>query len=263
MAGRVAAVVGAALYTLGWGLTGLALYHSGVFTQADGALVMIAAPMLGLGGTVAAALHSLGAVVALAAGIGVAWRAGRLVPKPGPGSADRASSPDAVAARVPAGDGAGAPAGGGLGPLPGPPPPDRATAAVVLDRGRRVIPGAGRRGRGARPARPRDDGRPGPGENRRVPEHPPSPPDAPPEPRDAAPAVAVATASPGVEEITDPDDPRIGDYRALTDVELRTRWEPPHGLFIAEGELVLRRALRAGLPAAVLPRRRQAGPPAP
>jgi tRNA G18 (ribose-2'-O)-methylase SpoU len=49
-----------------------------------------------------------------------------------------------------------------------------------------------------------------------------------------------------VELITDPDDQRIADYRALTDVELRTRWEPPHGLFIAEGELVLRRALRAG-----------------
>lgn len=48
------------------------------------------------------------------------------------------------------------------------------------------------------------------------------------------------------EPITDPADPRIADYRALTDVELRTRWEPPHGLFIAEGELVLRRALRAG-----------------
>jgi tRNA G18 (ribose-2'-O)-methylase SpoU len=46
--------------------------------------------------------------------------------------------------------------------------------------------------------------------------------------------------------ITDPDDERIADYRALTDVDLRTRWEPPHGLFIAEGELVLRRALRAG-----------------
>ncbi|HEX7745667.1 MAG TPA: RNA methyltransferase [Micromonosporaceae bacterium] len=52
-----------------------------------------------------------------------------------------------------------------------------------------------------------------------------------------------------VHEITDPDDPRIADYRALTDVELRTRWEPPHGLFIAEGELVLRRALRASYPA--------------
>jgi tRNA G18 (ribose-2'-O)-methylase SpoU len=46
--------------------------------------------------------------------------------------------------------------------------------------------------------------------------------------------------------ITDPDDPRIGDYRALTDLELRTRWEPPNGLFIAEGELVITRALRAG-----------------
>jgi tRNA G18 (ribose-2'-O)-methylase SpoU len=51
-----------------------------------------------------------------------------------------------------------------------------------------------------------------------------------------------------VELITDPADERIADYRALTDVELRTRWEPPHGLFIAEGELVLRRALRAGYP---------------
>src|SRR5215207_3264087 len=49
-----------------------------------------------------------------------------------------------------------------------------------------------------------------------------------------------------VELITDPADERIADYRALTDLELRTRWEPPHGLFIAEGELVLRRALRAG-----------------
>src|SRR5918998_2999696 len=51
---------------------------------------------------------------------------------------------------------------------------------------------------------------------------------------------------PVVHEITDPDDDRLGDYRALTDLELRTRWEPPNGLFIAEGELVLRRALRAG-----------------
>jgi tRNA G18 (ribose-2'-O)-methylase SpoU len=46
--------------------------------------------------------------------------------------------------------------------------------------------------------------------------------------------------------ITEPDDPRIADYRALTDLELRTRWEPPNGLFIAEGELVIHRALRAG-----------------
>lgn len=51
----------------------------------------------------------------------------------------------------------------------------------------------------------------------------------------------------GVAELlTDPDDPRLDDYRALTDLALRTRFEPPHGLFIAEGELVVRRALRAG-----------------
>jgi tRNA G18 (ribose-2'-O)-methylase SpoU len=47
------------------------------------------------------------------------------------------------------------------------------------------------------------------------------------------------------ELITDPDDPRLADYRALTDVDLRTKFEAPHGLFIAEGELVLRRALAA------------------
>jgi tRNA G18 (ribose-2'-O)-methylase SpoU len=43
-------------------------------------------------------------------------------------------------------------------------------------------------------------------------------------------------------------DPRLADYRALTDVELRRRTEPAHGIFIAEGELVIRRALRAGYP---------------
>jgi tRNA G18 (ribose-2'-O)-methylase SpoU len=48
------------------------------------------------------------------------------------------------------------------------------------------------------------------------------------------------------ELITDLDDARLADYRALTDVELRTKFEEPHGLFIGEGELVLRRALAAG-----------------
>jgi tRNA G18 (ribose-2'-O)-methylase SpoU len=47
-------------------------------------------------------------------------------------------------------------------------------------------------------------------------------------------------------EVTSADDERLADYHALTDVELRTRFEPPQGLFIAEGELVVRRALRAG-----------------
>jgi tRNA G18 (ribose-2'-O)-methylase SpoU len=46
--------------------------------------------------------------------------------------------------------------------------------------------------------------------------------------------------------VEDPDDPRLRDYTGLTDVELRRRREPAEGLFIAEGEKVIRRALQAG-----------------
>ena len=48
--------------------------------------------------------------------------------------------------------------------------------------------------------------------------------------------------------VDDIGDPRLADYRALTDVELRRRTEPAEGIFIAEGELVIRRALAAGYP---------------
>ncbi len=44
----------------------------------------------------------------------------------------------------------------------------------------------------------------------------------------------------------DPDDPRLRDYTDLTDVALRRIREPAEGLFIAEGEKVIRRALAAG-----------------
>ncbi|MEV6806516.1 RNA methyltransferase [Streptomyces sp. NPDC051132] len=46
--------------------------------------------------------------------------------------------------------------------------------------------------------------------------------------------------------VDDPDDPRLADYTDLTDVELRRRREPAEGLFIAEGEKVIRRAREAG-----------------
>ncbi|MFH8790117.1 TrmH family RNA methyltransferase [Streptomyces roseoverticillatus] len=46
--------------------------------------------------------------------------------------------------------------------------------------------------------------------------------------------------------IDDPADPRLHDYTGLTDVELRRRREPAEGLFIAEGEKVIRRARHAG-----------------
>lgn len=47
-------------------------------------------------------------------------------------------------------------------------------------------------------------------------------------------------------EITDPEDPRLADYRDLRDVELRKHLEAEHGLFLAEGEKVVRRAADAG-----------------
>lgn len=47
-------------------------------------------------------------------------------------------------------------------------------------------------------------------------------------------------------EITDPADPRLADYRDLRDVELRKHLEAQHGLFLAEGEKVVRRAVEAG-----------------
>ena len=43
-------------------------------------------------------------------------------------------------------------------------------------------------------------------------------------------------------------DPRLADYANLRDVELRKSLEAEHGLFIAEGEKVIRRAVAAGYP---------------
>jgi tRNA G18 (ribose-2'-O)-methylase SpoU len=47
-------------------------------------------------------------------------------------------------------------------------------------------------------------------------------------------------------EIADPADARLSDYRDLRDVELRKHLEAEHGLFLAEGEKVVRRAVEAG-----------------
>ena len=47
-------------------------------------------------------------------------------------------------------------------------------------------------------------------------------------------------------EIADPADPRLADYRDLTDVALRRVLEPHGGLYIAESAKVIGRALGAG-----------------
>jgi len=47
--------------------------------------------------------------------------------------------------------------------------------------------------------------------------------------------------------LTDASDPRLADYRSLTDVELRRRIEPAEGIFIAESAEVITRALGADM----------------
>jgi tRNA G18 (ribose-2'-O)-methylase SpoU len=49
-------------------------------------------------------------------------------------------------------------------------------------------------------------------------------------------------------EVTDVTDPRLRDYVALTDMELRKHAEPECGLYVAEGRLVIERAIAAGHP---------------
>ncbi|HEY6812009.1 MAG TPA: RNA methyltransferase, partial [Propionibacteriaceae bacterium] len=46
--------------------------------------------------------------------------------------------------------------------------------------------------------------------------------------------------------ITDAEDPRLADYVRLRETSLRRHLEAEHGLFIAEGEKVIRRAIEAG-----------------
>lgn len=48
-------------------------------------------------------------------------------------------------------------------------------------------------------------------------------------------------------DVTDPSDERLVAYTRLTDMQLRMVSEPATGIFLAEGEKVIRRALGAGL----------------
>ncbi|MEO3813094.1 RNA methyltransferase [Sphaerisporangium sp. B11E5] len=53
---------------------------------------------------------------------------------------------------------------------------------------------------------------------------------------------------PDLVPVEDPADPRLRDYLHLREVELRKSLEAEHGLFVAEGEKVIRRAVGAGYP---------------
>lgn len=63
-----------------------------------------------------------------------------------------------------------------------------------------------------------------------------------------------------LEHIADTEDPRLADYRNLTDTVLRRVKEPREGLYIAESVKVIRRALEAGhTPRSVLTQSRWVG----
>ncbi|MCS3842453.1 RNA methyltransferase [Microbacterium sp. AK031] len=60
-----------------------------------------------------------------------------------------------------------------------------------------------------------------------------------------------------LELIHDSEDPRLADYRNLTDTALRRMKEPEHGLYIAESVKVIARAVQAGhTPRSVLTQRK-------
>jgi hypothetical protein len=77
---RSLVLIGACCYSVGWFLAGWAVARSGVFSYGDGGMLIIASPLLGIGGALIGPLQTFGAIFALVAGIGIAWRAGRLAP---------------------------------------------------------------------------------------------------------------------------------------------------------------------------------------
>lgn len=96
---RLFVLFGASVYSLGWVLMGWALLRSGVFTYGDGFLLMVAGPMLGTAGLLVGTVQTIGALLTFAAGIGVVWRAGRLLPVGARGLAAAAAA-QAVGARA-------------------------------------------------------------------------------------------------------------------------------------------------------------------
>ncbi|MER7457434.1 hypothetical protein [Micromonospora sp. NPDC126480] len=78
---RMLVLVGSACYSLGWLATGWAVARSGAFSMGDGTMLMIAAPLLGLAGSLIGSLQTFGAIFVLIAGIGIGYRSGRLTPR--------------------------------------------------------------------------------------------------------------------------------------------------------------------------------------
>jgi hypothetical protein len=70
--------IGVSLFTAAWLLLGLAVWRSGVLNRADGILLMMGGLLVGVAELLAPVVVPLGALLLVAAGLGIAWTAGRV-----------------------------------------------------------------------------------------------------------------------------------------------------------------------------------------
>jgi hypothetical protein len=77
---RTASLAGAAVLGAGWLLLGWAVFRSKLVNPADGVLLMLAAVSIGAGSYAVKPLPTVGALLLLAAGMGIAWTGNRLIP---------------------------------------------------------------------------------------------------------------------------------------------------------------------------------------
>jgi len=78
---RTLGLIAAAVTGVGWLLLGWAVFRSRLVNAADGVLLMLAAVSIGAGTYAVKPLPTVGALLMLAAGMGLAWTGGRLIPK--------------------------------------------------------------------------------------------------------------------------------------------------------------------------------------
>jgi Amt family ammonium transporter len=78
---ETAAMVAAATCGAGWLLLGWSVFRSRLVNPADGVLLMLAAVALGAGAQAQQPLPTVGALLLLAAGTGLAWTGARLIPR--------------------------------------------------------------------------------------------------------------------------------------------------------------------------------------
>jgi Amt family ammonium transporter len=78
---HTAALAATAVLGAGWLLLGWAVFRSKLVNPADGILLMLAAVSIGAGSYAVKPLPTVGALLLLAAGMGIAWTGNRLIPR--------------------------------------------------------------------------------------------------------------------------------------------------------------------------------------